>query len=355
MTGHNATSYSDIQQYGRCPASYRWRKVVNIQRKRKDPALRQGSAIHGGLETTFLALRDDASYEEAVDYGMGYFDDLIDNAWEDHPLWYQEEVDEYTDMLLASQDIVRRYLDQAEDTINTWEILHVEEEFLMFVGNEVVTFTPDLIIRDASDYVWIIDHKSTATIPTGGVPFSDLQTLTYYSGIKDMYPELRGFVFNYLRKAVPSTPRLNKTHNAASKAFGQYFVNNLKSIDTTYEILLDFLTESAPDLLGETSHQLRVAELRETNRFFFTETILVNDKTVEVMHQELEMALDNMQHSRDHDNYPRVFAKTGVQSCDRCEFQRICHTQLLGWNEELVLEEDYEPREPKNQYETETE
>lgn len=354
MTGHNATSYSDIQQYGRCPASYRWRKVVNIQRKRKNPQMRQGSLIHGGLQEFFLALRADESFEDAFAVMMLWFDERMDNIWEENPYLFQDEVDEIVKMIEESQDIVYRYLRSAEDQIMTWEILHVEEEFLMFIDNDVVTFTPDLIIRDQNDFVWIIDHKSTASIPTGGVPFSDLQTLTYYSGIKDMYPELRGFVFNYLRKATPAVPRLNKTHNAASKIYGYHFVNNLKSIDTTYEILLDFLNDH-PELLGEPTHQLRLAELRENNRFFFTETIVVNDDTVNVMIDELRMSLKNLKHSRENDTFPRVFAKFGVQSCDRCEFQRICHTQLLGWNEELVLEEDYEPREEKNPYESDEE
>ena len=355
MTGHNATSYSDIQSYGRCPAAYRWRKVVRIQRKRKNKQLRQGSLMHDGLKEFFLALRDDMSFEDAFTTTGLWFNNRMDNAWEENPHLFQDEADELAEMIEESQDIVLRYLLSAEHEIMTWEILHVEEEFLMFIDNGVVTFTPDLIIRDQNDFVWIIDHKSTASIPTGGVPFSDLQTLTYYSGIKDMYPELRGFVFNYLRKATPAVPRLNKTHNTASKIFGHHFVNNLKSIDTTYEILLDFLSTEAPDLLGEPTHQLRLAELRETNRFFFTETIVVNDDTVNVMIDELRMSLQNMQHSRDNDTYPRVFAKFGVQSCDRCEFQRICHTQLLGWNEELVLEEDYEPREEKNPYESDEE
>lgn len=355
MTGHNATSYSDIQSYGRCPASYRWRNVVRIQRKRKNPQLRQGTIIHAGLRELFLALRDGHSIEDATALMLIWFDNEHDNVLANNPLLFADEIEEVHEMLNDSADIIQRYIDSEYEEIMTWDILHVEEEFIMFVGNEVVSFTPDLIIRDMNGYVWIVDHKSTSSVPTGGVPFADLQTLVYFAGVKDLYPELRGFIFSYLRKATPTLPRLNKTHNTESKAFGHYFVNNLKSIDTTYEILLSFLEETAPILLQEHSHQLRLAELRENNRFFFQEKILVSDETVAVVLGDVSQALLNMQYARENDCYPRVFARSGVQSCDRCEFQRICQAQLLGWNEELVLEEEYEPREPKNEYESEEE
>jgi hypothetical protein len=348
---HNATSYSELNTYGRCAYQHYLKSSVRIQRKRRNVNLKQGTMIHEGLKTAFLALQAGKDFNYAFWSMRQYFDGLLSEV-NDRQLFEENKAEEM-ELIEDSFRIVEAYLLRNKDTILSWEILHVEEEFLYVHDGEVITFTPDLIIRDKNGFVWIIDHKSTSRVPGYELPFSDLQTLLYFAGVREMYPELRGFVFNYLRKKVPTVPRLNKTHNKESKLFGEYFVNDIKHIDTTYELLRDFLLVTAPNLLGEVTHQQRLAELRDRNRFFWTEEIVVNDAQVEEILQQVHSTLAQMQWSRDTGIYPKTILNdlAGVQSCQNCEFSRICHTQLLGWNTELVLEEEYEPRDPKNQYE----
>ena len=353
---HNATSYSDLNSYGRCAAQYYFRKVVRIQRKRKNKNLKQGTMIHDGLKDFFLALREGMEYQDAKLQMWSNFDATMETLWEDNPELFEDELKELEQLYDDSLRIVLSYIDVNAAEIENWEILHVEEEFVATLASgEIITFTPDLIIRDKHGFVWIIDHKSTSKMPTVGVPFSDLQTLLYYAGIKSLYPELRGFRFNYLRKKVPTEPRMNKTHTKESKAYGFHFVNNVKAIDTTYEILRDFILENEPTLMGEPTHQQRLAELRDHDRFFFSEELLVSDDQVDAVLEDVDDTLRMMAFSRENALYPRTILGdlAGVQSCTNCEFNRICHTQLLGWNTDMVIEEEYEPRDPKNEYESE--
>lgn len=353
---HNAESFSNINDYGRCAYRHFLKKVVRIQRKRKNVNLFQGTSTHEGLKEFFLALRAEWDYDEALAAMTLYYDTTVESLSDRDPLMFADERAELIELIDASRAIVERYLEKERDVIMTWEILHVEEEFIFTLGNEIVTFTPDLVIRDKNGFVWIIDHKTTSKMPSNELPFSDLQTLLYFAGVKELYPEVRGFVFNYLRKKVPTVPRLNSTHTKESKLFGYHFVNNVKNIDTTYEILRDFILAEAPHLMGEPTHQQKLAELRDNDRFFWTETIVVSQDQVDEILLQVSETLAQMQWSRDTGIYPKTILNdlAGVQSCSRCEFSRICHTQLLGWNTELVLEEEYEPRDPKNEYEEET-
>lgn len=358
MTGHNATSFSDIQCYGRCPMQYYNRKALRIQRKQRSVALFQGSKTHNGLQEFFLAYRDGETFETAWAIMMDWFEAEITQA-DEHPMLFAEEQASAVEIIREAMYFASQYLIHKEEEIKTWTILHVEEEFITVLDNgDVVSFTPDLIIQDKNGFIWIVDHKTTSKMPQNGVPFADLQALLYYAGVRELYPNLRGFIFSYMRKKIPTEPRLNKTHNKESKVFGEYFVNNLKSIDTTYEILRDFLLKEAPALMGEPSHQQRLAELRDNDeRFFWEDRLTPSDDQVAEVLGDVIGTLEFLEMSRTQNIWPRVILNdlAGVQACGKCEFNRICHTQMLGWNVEMVLADEYEPRDPKNEYESEEE
>jgi hypothetical protein len=259
---------------------------------------------------------------------------------------FEEELKDAAKELDLIVKVVERYVEQYTED---WEVLHVEEEFLYILpNNEVVTFTPDLVVRDKNGAVWIIDHKTTSRGVEGGIPFGDMQSLLYYAGVRELYPECAGFIFNRLRKKIPTKPRLTKT--------GKTRVADLERIDTTYEVLRDFLQDKAPGLLSDPAHQRRLAKLRDQgDRFFWTEQVYVNDATVEavvadVAHLANEIVGPGMPGKY---HYPRhLLESNGYKDCRKCPYQRLCHAELVGWDTETILEEDYKPRGPKNEYES---
>ncbi|KKK67140.1 hypothetical protein LCGC14_2957040, partial [marine sediment metagenome] len=306
----NGTSYSAINTYQRCPKLYFYKYVKNLQRNKRSVALTQGTDAHKFLQVFFLALQQGRHVSGAWDEVYAYTDEL---AAANKELTFEDEHAEYVELLAETLQWIAGYCDQYGEE---WEVLHVEEEFLiMFETGEIITFTPDLVVRDRNGYVWIIDHKTTSAIPDSGIPFGDMQALLYYAGVQAIYPECRGFIFNRLRKKIPTQPRLTKT--------GDKRVADFKRIDTTYEVLRDFLVDEAPDLLNDPTHQQRLAELRDApERWFWTETVYVNESTEEATLEDVAVVLGQMQASKEITAYPRNLQEDrGYLSCGKCAFQ----------------------------------
>lgn len=338
----NARSYSNINTYQRCPKKYYYTSVLKIQPKTKALALFNGVNSHEFLKVFFLALQKGMDKVDAWSEVLDYAGVLIEEV---KGITFDDEMADAVDQVNQMLNLIEQYCD---DYADQWDILHVEEEFIIMLDNgEVISFTPDLVVRDReSGAVWIVDHKTTSRMPESGLPFGDTQALLYYSGVQSLYPDLAGFIFNRIRKKVPTQPRLTKT--------GKKRVADIARIDTTYEVLLAFLREEAPELLDDPVHRRRLAELRDQQRFFWTDTVYVNEATTNAIIDDVAATIQHMNLSMETGQYPRHLQENNSYlSCSKCPFKRLCHTQLVGWDEQTVLEESYEPRDAKNPYEGE--
>ena len=334
----NATSYSDINDYLTCPKKYYYRAVEGLQRQKKATALFDGINAHDWLKVFFTALQQGKTTVEAWNDVLNAAD-MAYTKYEN--VRFEDENEEVVKHLDETLVWIEGYCNQYAEE---WEILHIEEEFIiMLESGEVISFTPDLIVRDSSGSVWIVDHKTTSATPTAGMPFGDTQALLYYSGVKALYPDVAGFIFNRIRKKVPTEPRLNKT--------GAKKVNNLNRIDTTYGLLKNLLEETG--LMDDKDHRARLAELRDdSSRWFWTERVYVNEQTEASIIEDVSITLDHMNYARTVGQYQRhLHEDRGWGSCSRCPFQRLCHAEQVGWNTEDIRSEDYEPRDAKNPYE----
>lgn len=339
---NNARSYSDINTYQRCPKQYQYRVVWGIERKKLAIDLFRGIEAHEYLKMFFLSIQRGLSVDEAWLLVHSYAHERINSFRE---VMLDNEMADARKEAEVILSIIERYCKRyAQD----WEILHVEEEFYFELGNgEVISFTPDLVVRDRNGSIWIIDHKTTSRGVEEGVPFGDMQALLYYAGVKALYPECKGFIFNRIRKKIPSTPRLTKK--------GTPKVAYLKTIDTTYEILLEFLKTEAPFLLNDLDHRRRLAQLRDQgDRFFWTENVFVNEDTVMNVLADVEFVTLQIKHSEDTNRFPRhLLQSNGYKDCQKCPYQRLCHAEMVGWDTVDLINEDFQARGPKNEYEGE--
>jgi len=329
---NNAYSYSQIATFRRCPKKYQFTYVNDIQQKKRPDALYQGILVHDALMTHYLGGDVDEFFAEKFSAAAG------------NPTLFVDELADEVSIIEDSVDLVDRYLAKYDDD---WTVLHVEEQFFVTLDTgQVISFTPDLIVRDRNGFVWIIDHKTTGALPKEDV-YADLQALLYYAGIKAMYPELRGFIFNYLRKKRPTVPRMTKT--------GVPRCANLNNIDTTPELLREFMR--AHGLMDNDMHRRRLAELTDQERFFWRTQLVITEDQTETVLQEAATTIEWIEEAWSGlEVWPRTFQEDrGYMSCGKCEMQRICQAELLNWNVERVLEESYEPRDPKNPYQAEGE
>jgi hypothetical protein len=231
-------------------------------------------------------------------------------------------------LLEEASDMLDRYLAWYAD--DEHEILHVEETFTTRTESGVeLSFTPDLVIRDATG-VWVVDHKTTDRMPGPELPIGNLQAFLYSAVMREVYPDFKGFIFNYVRKKVPTQPRLTKT--------GDKRVADINRIDTTFEILRDFLMAEAPDLLTDPTHQRRLAELKDNNKFFWRQHIFVTDIMADQILEEVEFTTEMIELAIERNIFPRSFLPyAGAQECDNCPFQELCVAELRGYNIEQVM------------------
>lgn len=327
-------SYSKINTYAECPAEYRYKYILDMQLKRKNPNFFRGIAAHDILRDWFLDQR-----------GRGHVfgdSDLFVDQWVRNYLATVGEI-EFTDQLF---DVTKEVEQMGEyvkgflrlKVFDDWEILHVEEEFVVEIDNQQVTFTPDLVARDPSGVVWVTDHKTSDKQMDRDALDMRPQALLYFVGVSQFY-NVGGFIFNYIRKKMPTKPRLNKT--------GKKAVTDLNRIDTTYEMLYEFVKEN--DLLDDMAHRRRLAELRDKgNTFYFQHPFYITSDMAEESLKDTAQRINLMRYSIKNDYWPRTIQP--LNGCKRCEFFSICTTELTGGNTELVLQW-YEPRDEKNPYE----
>lgn len=313
-------SYSDVLTFQRCPKKFEFSAIRELQRKARSKALTRGSAFHRLLMDAYLGRDIEQTYQ-----------DLLTEA-----AMYRMDDEEVlgTDLVDLAYDMVNRYFEHYDDE---WEILHVEEQFLAKTDEGVtITFTPDLVIRDSVG-VWVVDHKTASSLPSGGLPMGDLQAYLYSAVMREVYPDFKGFIFNKVRAKIPTQPRLNKT--------GKLAINDVKRVDTTYDLLRDFIVQEAPDLLNDPTHQARLAELYDNDRFFWREYVFTTDEIADTIMEEVVFTTQLIDLAIKADTFPRSFLPyAGNQECDKCPFRELCLAELRDYDTTSILPL-YEPRD----------
>lgn len=318
-------SFSDIQTYARCPKKYEFAVVRNLQPVRPVRPQMQGRIMHLMFQNWYLlGISPDETAQLILD-GSSTISGMDTKDIEDR------------EMLEDSVVFVRGSLEHHADS---WEVLHVEEEFVVVLDGHKLSVTPDLVVRQGSEGVWIVDHKSTTSLPREFDIQPTMQDLSYAMVVSNFY-QVDGFIYNWIRKKRPRTPTLTKKGDRISR---------IGDIDTTYEILRDFVQHEAPFLTDDRLTRTRLADLREHNNFYLRQYLRYNAATLERVGDELVDWMVKIQENESQ-LYPRSWLKTGIYGCERCAFNPLCYAELSGLDGERVEQEFYEQRDPKNPYE----
>lgn len=305
-------SYSDILTFQRCPKQFEFKVIQNIERRIQASKLTLGILVHELLMAHYLGRFEERAAEllDEINNGQWRTDDELGI----HHL-YREAI-AYVESYIAYHD-------------DEWEILHCEETFTATVDGVAISFTPDLVIRDRQG-VWIVDHKTTVALPQADLPVGNFQAFLYSSIIREIYPDFKGFIFNFIRKKTPREPRLTKT--------GDRRVADIGRIDTTYEVLRDFLFDEAPDLLEDPTHKRRLAELKDRNRFFWRQHVYITDEMADEILSDIAVTVDMIDVCVAAGRFPRSFLPyAGAQACESCDFAPLCVADLRGYNVEELL------------------
>lgn len=327
-------SYSEAETFTRCPRKYYHRAVEGIQKVGYfKPPLYRGSHFHQ------LMMR----WNLGEDY-MQYHIDTVAAVEQDEDR-YDEVREERLELLELAFQLFDRYVQKYAEELGEIEVLNVEEEFVLQMGEITITCTPDLVFRDADGQLWCRDYKTTSVLPNE-FPWGNLQPLINTAAVSAAYDETCHFQYHHIRAKLPTEPRLNKT--------GPKKVNNLNRLDTTFEVLRDFLAAEAPDLLTDPEHKDKLAELRDHDRYFLEQRMYNDPAQLERARDlMLELARDVDMHT-ELDFFPQRPLHIGMGSCGGCEFRHLCEGEYYGYDIDRIKEEEYEPRAPKNPYDEET-
>jgi hypothetical protein len=300
-------SHSALKTAQRCLKQWSYKYIERLEPAQRPKYLERGSDLHELLAELY---DDKKSYLEIFDTAAP-----------------------------ADLDLLARYVTKWDDEDQDWEILHVEEEMEMDIGPYRLVFICDLIVRINGE-VWIVDHKTVANIPDEADPYnmSDFQHLLYLAGVRQKYPEVRGFIFNYVRTKAPTQPALIKDGSRIAA---------LRQIDTDYDSLRSFAEKEGQ--LGDPDVQDKLAILKLTpDRFFQRHYILANEVAIQNAYDDTRDALDVLAHAEDMGEYPRhvLGGYAGSAACGKCSYQSLCFADMTGMNREQVLF-DYVQREKR--------
>ena len=251
-----------------------------------------------------------------------------------------EEREYYGDLPDEVERMMGSYLHLYAEEDKTWEVLHVEETFVVNHPNgHEFTFKPDLIVRDTdTDQIVCWDHKTAKSIPSSEYRIADLQSGLYPWGLRLAGIEVDTFGFNYIRTKPPTQPSINLNGEISKRR-----------IDTDYytlaTFLMDYYKDVWPDIPKNWKTQLRT--LKHSNAYF-KRTKLVKPKAVETrLIEELDYTTQEMQawyEFMEDDPNADPWVRNMTNSCDwDCDFYELCLIELMGGDGKFIRRTKYQP------------
>lgn len=320
-------SPSSVKKFRRCKRSYYYGVVEGLEIRRPDIKLKRGSWFHELMEVKYSG----ADWRKAHRRLTKDFNNL-----------FLEERESYGDLPDQVERMMNGYELHWRDDEENWEILHNEETFQVeFSGGDFLNFKPDLIIRDHAIKgapLFIVDHKTTKSIPSADWRIEDLQSTIYYWALRELGMEIKGFIYNYIRTKDPTVPSINKDGSISKRR-----------IDTDYytmaKFLLEYFEETSVNKLP-VKWKTQLHTLRLNNKFLkrsrYTPTPATLDRTIaEFSYTAQEMEIwSQMGEEQELDPWVR----TMVPSCDwDCEFHDLCMVELLGGDGKFMRRQKYQP------------
>lgn len=324
-------SHSELKAFRRCKKQYHYKVVQGLESRLTDPKLKFGSWVHGLLQAHYSG----EDWRKAHAKELKKFNNL-----------FLEEREYYGDLPDLAERMMESYLWKYQRLEADWEVLYVEETFkIFFAEGDEFSFKPDLIVKDHSDNgaIWIVDHKTVRSIPSGEWRLEDLQSTLYPWALSEGTDlEVKGFIFNYIRRKAPTVPHINKD-GSISKA----------RIDTDYPTMAKFLleyfeVESVNDL--PVKWKKRLANLKLSTSYFKRSRIVKPDHLINRQIEEFDITAQEIESWLElHEEWQLgegadPWVRTMIPSCEwDCDFHDLCMLELLGQDSKFMRRSKYQP------------
>lgn len=313
------TRYSMVKAYRRCPKSFEYRYVKNLQRTRPSPPLLRGTIIHAMLDV------------RAIGTGAKKPMTVLSEYEEKYKALFREEQELYGENFISD---IRRIFEGYERTYGT-----VEEDGLIYEASEefvATDLTPDIrytghldkrVVTRRDGRRWILDHKSHRVIPTEEQRFQDYQILMYVWAYNREHPKdkIDGVMWDYIRTKAPTIPEVLKAGG----------LSQAKNIDTDYYTYTKELTRLRIDPKPYKDF-LAALKARSAERFFLRVKLPAPSKAM------TEQVVKDFRETSVIMNNLKVYPRTMTRDCSFCDFYRLCNAELRGLDAAFIQKTEYE-------------
>lgn len=331
--GARITTHSMIKTFRRCPKQAEYKYVHRLKPKRLGSPLKRGTWVHSLLE----AHGKGQDWRKVhADYTR-QFNELFD-----------EEKDYYGDMPREIMTIFKSYLwHYANDP---WEWIDNEFQLeAMLPDGTVYRGKVDGLIRNQNG-LWLVDHKTHATLPDHNFRLLDAQSALYLWAAQESGLEVNGFIWNYIRWKAPSTPELLKDGSRLSKRMGDTdyptFVRALKELKETRGYKITAEDRQKAEYLK--SQRYEFGKLQTSD--FFRRDIL--EKSPDMIERVVQGAYTTSLRMHEYDfDFVDGVERVPDRSCTfSCSFTDICTAELLTGEDSLLRRQNYTVGDPNDYY-----
>lgn len=334
-----SVSWSQVKTFQRCPKMWSYKYVDRLQPKDRKKAPYLGNWIHRSLETFY-----------------------IDGDWKKG---HREYIAKYNKLSLEEQEAISRgrkkkggwtpLPEQAERIIRSylwywrhdgWKVLAVEWEFEVEIGrftdgNRVIIVMAngkiDLIIEDEEDESrWVVDHKSTGSIPDkSSYHGMDPQLMLYPVGVKKdpkLGYDVAGVIYNYVLSKPPTVPQLTKKTGQISK----------RKVLTDYLTAKRFLKDNGYDPADFTDF---LAPLRKRSPFLERYRMPRESHVTKKILRDFVATAKEIHREKRKKEHVRNITKDCATMCD---FFELCRGELNGFDMSHLRKVNYTLREKKD-------
>lgn len=344
--GKKLISNSSRSGFTFCPRSFELEVLQGLKRRVTERPFGFGHAMHEALELHYRG----ASLADVLSRIQAWREEAAAkvSACPD-PGYTVEDLD--ADAALVT-DMVTRYVEAFPDDLERYEVLAVEQPFIVPIGQRLANGTLrtdatyayagvfDLVVRDRrTRQVFVVDHKSTVSTDLASFE-ADVeaagsgQRIGYVYAARFFWPETVGIVYNVLRKKAPAriaTVQCKKCKGVGCAACGNAGYAGISKTcpDTTlalFDAELADLRTCNPGMSSENVDEVR-AQLAERvgrkGRFLYRFEVPVASSDIEEWMADVYEVAHAMGRALKDGRWYRNLSACNVNG-RKCRFLRIC-------------------------------
>lgn len=337
-------SLSAYQAYQRCEQSYAYSYVERLRPLVKDVAPQRGIVIHDYLATYYDALRSGLRADAAHGAGLAKieskkteFDLAASLAF---TMGREDDAIAYKAMYVDVLDLARRYFGMhGRSDAERYDVLLVEERSMLELTGGIESMSIiDLVLRDRiTGRTWLVEHKSTATVPESSVRLRDFQTLLYAFALKRKGQEIDGVLWNYIRTKPPMVPELLKSRRKTEEHGG---LTRRVDLDTNWETYEAEIRRHGLDASEYADVRERLLPRESTVYFPRFEHVIVAD--TDLMLRDYATTAVRMRRAVwEWENKRGRPVRSLRRDCDFCQYKRLCEAVIMGGDESDIMKRQF--------------